>query len=214
MYRRLIIPCVGAAIVLAAWTQYRLVESRIAAEVYRDRLLTLNDQYESLRHIYNQAVRRTAVTELVVENGHLAVVIRTMEGVNKRFATPFDPNDEIYVDYAVVDGRLWIRRVFDARTPPQHGLVIDPFKEHIKWADSQVAYGKAVYRQLTEGRWVVTVTGDGSLGLRPADPEQDTTLVSTPKVSDYPQIEKEISHSIDQIRVSDVIRRIVQLPQD
>ena len=105
------------------------------------------------------------MTELVVEDGKLAVAIRDAGGAIRTIETPFDPSREIYVDFVVLDGRLWIRRVFDDRTPPEQGVLIDPALAQIDWSEEQAAYGKATYRALAPGRWVVSVTGDGSLGL-------------------------------------------------
>ena len=166
---------------------YRYVRADVAASVYRDRLRELSANYESLRSTYNDVVRRTAVTELVVEDGRLSVQVRTVRGVERTIETPFDPAGEIFVDYAVLDGRLWIRRVFDVLTPPANALVVDPELEWIDWSDHPEAYGKAVYRSLGEGRWVITTTGDGSLGLARSD---DPVLLSAaPEVRDYAEAE-------------------------
>ena len=50
------------------------------SEVYRERLAAVASDYEELRGRFNEAVRRTAVTELVVENGALSVAIRNAGG--------------------------------------------------------------------------------------------------------------------------------------
>jgi len=42
---------------------------------------------------------------------------------------------------------------------------VDPNLAEVDWNRVGHHSGKAVYRSLTEGRWLVTVTGDGSLGL-------------------------------------------------
>ena len=84
---------------------YRLLRYGIEAEVYRARLEQVAADYEELRAQYNQAVLRTAVTELVVEDGRLSVAIRDVTGELLSFDTPFDPSQEIYVDYVVLDGR-------------------------------------------------------------------------------------------------------------
>ena len=65
---------------VSAFASFRLLEASLAAEVYRGRLAELAADYESLLGQYNEAVRRTAVTELRVEDGALTVVIRTAEG--------------------------------------------------------------------------------------------------------------------------------------
>lgn len=181
--------CVLAAFVgLAAFAGYHVLREREAADIYRQRLADVSRDYESLRQTYNEAVARTAVTELLVEDGRLCVNIRTAEGIDRSIDTPFDPSKEIYVDYVVLDGRLWIRRIFDQDTPPGKGLVIDPHRAEVDWADPRLKQGNAVYRALSEGRWIVTVTGDGSLGLMKTDPAEDVPLSPPPPVRDYPQI--------------------------
>ncbi len=182
--------------------------SQMEVEVYRQRLRELSEEYTSLRQIYNDAVRRTAVTELVVAGPSLEVAIRTADGAERRIPTSFDPRREIYVDYVVAGGRLWIRRLFDARTPPEEGLVIDAQWTQIDWTAPDVRYGKAVYRRLDEGRWVVTVTGDGSLGLARSDPDADVVLAPAPPVRDFEQIETEVTDAIDRISNAAVLQRI------
>lgn len=105
---------------------FRLIHSQIITDLYRDRLLSLGRDYDQVRGSYNEAVRKTAVTELIVQNGTICVAIQTADGAERVIQTPFDPSHEVYVDYLVANGRLWIRRVFDEQTPPDKGLVIDP----------------------------------------------------------------------------------------
>ena len=95
---------------LAGLATLRLANARLEANVYRVRLAALRDDFMLLRGRYESLIRETAVTELVVEDGALAVSIRTAEGELRRIETPYDPTAEIYVDYVVIDGRLWIRR--------------------------------------------------------------------------------------------------------
>jgi hypothetical protein len=129
--------------------------------------------------------------------------------VVKSIPTPFDPSGEIYVDYVVLDGRLWVRRVFDAKTPPSQGVVIDPKLAEVTWDDQGATHGKAVYRQLGEGRWIVTVTGDGSLGLARSTLSEPTDLSATPAVRDYEPISEQAKAEADRIGPGDVMRRLV-----
>lgn len=200
------------AVAGASWLGFRLARNQIAGDIYRERLKTLATEYESLRARYNEAVRRTAVTELVVEGGKLSVRVAGPEGVERTVATPFDPRREVYVDYVVVQGRLWIRRVFDAQTPPEKGVVITPPLEGVDWSDPRFAVGKAVYRSLGEGRWVVTVTGDGSLGLARAPDGEVTPLTPAPEVRDYDTLERELAKAIDEIDAADVWREVTGRP--
>jgi len=202
---------IGAALLCAiALVGYRLGAAKVELDIYRQRLAGLSGEYESLRGMYNQAVRKTAVTELVVKDGRLSLTIRTIEGVDRVIATPFDPADEIYCDYVLLDGRLWIRRVYDAHTPPNKGLVIDANLEHVNWNDPAARCGKAVYRALGEGRWFVTVTGDGSLGLVKTDAKADVALFGPPPVRDYDQLEKDISKAMAGVSVGDVLEHLIK----
>lgn len=186
---------------------HQFFQARDAAARHREEIVRLETSLrdverdrDAIRDRYNEAVRRTAVTELVVEDGRLEVIIRTTEGVERRIETPFDPRAEIYVDYAILDGRLWIRRVFDAYTPPESGLVIDPLVESIDWDQRPEGYGKAVYRSLSPGRWVITVTGNGSLGLARVEGETPTQLSPQPPVRPYEPVAEGTSRSEESTR--------------
>jgi len=201
---------IGAALLcVVAAVGYRLASSRVERDIYRDRLASLSGDYEDLRSMYNQAVRKTAVTELIVKDGRLSLAVRTIEGVDRVIETPFDPSREIYCDYVLLDGRLWIRRVYDDRTPPSKGLVIDDTFAQVNWDDPAARYGNAVYRSLGEGRWVVTVTGDGSLGLVKVNGETEVRLSGPPPVRDYEQIRKQIDDAMADVTAGEVIKRLV-----
>ena len=189
---------------------YHWASTKVEVDIYRERLAGLSNEYESLRSMYNQAVRKTAVTELIVKDGKLSLAIRTIEGVDRLIDTPFDPAREIYCDYVLLDGRLWIRRVYDGHTPPSEGLVIDEKLAHVDWNDPAARYGNAVYRSLSEGRWIVTVTGDGSLGLAKANGASATILSGPPPVRDYDQLEKQINEDMAKVKIADVLKRILK----
>lgn len=195
----------GALGVGASLLGYHLIRADVTESVYRQRLEDVAQHYEALREQYNEAVRRTAVTELLVHDGHLSVRLRNAEGIIREIPTDFDPRNEIYVDYAIVDGRLWIRRVFDALTPPSKGLIIDPRLANLDWDDEGATFGKAVYRSLSDGRWVVTVSGDGSLGLRMAG-EEPADLASPVRIGTYEEIDAELREDIANIGPTDVWR--------
>lgn len=187
---------------------YNYIRADLAADIYRRRLSELAGNYETLRLTYNEAVRKTAVTELVVKDGRLSVLIRNAAGLVEEIATPFDPAHEIYVDYVVLDGRLWIRRVFDSRTPPGEGLVVDPAMGDIDWQSPRAAFGKAVYRRLDPGRWIITVTGDGSLGLAKA-PANAGPLERAPEIREYEQATRQADDVAKAVGMADVIQRLV-----
>lgn len=193
---------------VAGLVSFRFFRADIAAEVYRQRLDELAADYAALQGNYNDAVRRTAVTELIVQGRTLRVRVRTIAGPVREIETPFDPNGEVYVDYVVLDGRLWIRRVFDARTPPDRALVIDPEVDAVNWDDPNAAHGKAVYRRLGEGRWVVSVSGDGSLGLARAPAGDEPRLAAAPEIKDYSQAAKDADRRVNSIGLGEVLRRL------
>lgn len=183
---------------------YRLVRADLQAAVYKDRLEVLAKDYQALAANYNEAIRRTAVTELLVRDERIDVVVRNAEGVLRTVETPFDPSREVYVDYAVLDGRLWIRRVFDAATPPDKGVMIDPAIANIDWNEHEASYGQAVYRRLSEGRWTIAVSGDGALSLRKSDGTQDAELVHRPRIREYEEIKAETERRLRDISLADV----------
>jgi hypothetical protein len=149
------------------------------------------------------------VTELIVKDGRLSLVVRTIQGVERTIDTPFDPRREVYCDYVVLNGRLWIRRVYDSHTPPRDGLVVDKELQDVNWSDPAARYGKAVYRSLEEGRWVVTVTGDGSLALVRVQPEAEVILSGPPPVRDYEQLKKQVDDSLAKVTPGEVLKRVI-----
>ena len=197
-------------IAVSAFSAYRLLEASLAADVYRDRLGELAADYEQLRGRYNEAVRRTAVTELLVDNGELTVVIRTADGELQALASSLDPSKEIYVDYVVHDGRLWIRRLFDEDTPPGRGMLIDPRFVSVDWDGSVDNHGKAAYRSLGEGRWVVDVTGDGSLGLARRDPQDRVRLEPPPPVRRYDPIDAAVEDALGAIQPLEALQALAR----
>ncbi|MDX9911320.1 MAG: hypothetical protein RBS39_05775 [Phycisphaerales bacterium] len=204
----------GALVVLAG-VGYEMLASRVAASMYRARLDALGQEYAALRDRYNDAVRRTAVTELIVRGGSLSVRVRTIDGVERVIETPFDPRGEIYIDYVVLDGRLWIRRIFDVATPPGQAMVIEPDLAEVQWrAPNDVGdvpdHGKAVYRTLSDGRWIVTTTGDGALGLKRAgDADEGEALALGPAVRSYEEVLEPLPDPTRDITWGEVLGRVV-----
>ena len=69
MARILRLALLAAPLGLAGAAGYALLRVGLEAEVYRERLEQTSRDYALLREQYEQAVRRTAVTELVVDEG-------------------------------------------------------------------------------------------------------------------------------------------------
>jgi hypothetical protein len=202
----------AAALSLAVglgFVAYRVLDARLAAEVYRTRLEGAIEAYERLRARYDDLARRTAITELVVEDGRLSVSVRGATGELETIETALDPRREIFVDFVVLDGRLWIRRVFDEDTPPGQGVFVDPRLVQVDWSSRGARYGKAAYRPLDEGRWVVTVTGDGSLGLeRSPDDAGPAPLELPPPLREAAPVEPELEHARAGISALDLLRAL------
>lgn len=199
---------IGLIMLLAiGYMGYRLVRADLAADVYRQRLDEVARDYTALKQTYNEAIARTAVTELVVEGGKLTARVRTADGRTSDIPTTIDPSREVYVDFVVIDGRLWVRRIFDQKTPPEQGVQIDPSLAGIDWNDPRAAHGKAVYRTLAEGRWIVSVSGDGSLGLARA--EGPASLVRAPEIKNYDKVAEDAKAASESIGTADVWRYLV-----
>lgn len=181
---------------------YALLRAQLADEILRHRLELLAADYETLRESYEAVIARTAVTELRVADGRLSVVVRTAAGELREIPTPYDPASEIYVDYAVVDGRLFVRRVFAEDVPPREGVLIDPALLAIDWDDERASHGKAAYRTLGEGRWVVTVTGGGALGLAPAPEPVD--LAPPPELRRFEPLDHQVQARLAEVRPGEV----------
>jgi hypothetical protein len=150
------------------------------------------------------------VTELRVKGTEVRLVVRTADGIAREFPTSCRADREVYVDYVVIGGRLWIRRVFDAATAPDAGTLVDPALAGVPWDADAATVGKAVYRRLGEGRWIVTVSGNGSLGLERAREGDDIVLSPPPPVLDATAIERELRDAHTRISLRDAVRVLLR----
>lgn len=180
------------------------VKEEVTSRIYREKLAALAGDYASLAEQYNYAVQESAVTELDVDEESVTVVIRTLEGEIKRIETPYNPEKEIFVDYLVGDGRIWIRRIFDQATPPSEALVIDPVWENVDWASNELSYGKAVYRALEPGIWSIQVNGSGALSLEPVAASRIESLIPSPEIRSYEEIQLNLDKEVKEIGASDL----------
>ncbi len=205
-------PILGNLLVLAAlgataaywikWNDYR-------ADVYRDRLEQEVQEREKLRQHYNLAVKQTAVTELLVDGLSVSVRIRNIEGIVETITTNVDPDREIYVDYVLVNDRLWIRRVYDSNMRPSDGTVIDPRWVDIDWQNPDVNYGQAIYRGgLTDGRWVIRTSGNGALSLEKIGDDEVIQLEAPPAVRNFHTIDHEVRQEVNDVGFFDVLGKI------
>ncbi len=230
----LVVLGLGGATMLG--TGLDLARARAEAAVYRDRLAELSEAHAGLVDRYNVAVRRTAVTELVVRPAEgeavgggavggggapseadsaaapsLAVRIRSVDGVEREIATPFDPRREIYVDFVVRDGRVLIRRIFDDRTPPSDGLLIDGSMGALDWEREDLELGKAVYRSLRPGRWTVSVNGSGAIDLVWSGPVDapPAALAASAAVDEFDEIEIDVRDARRSVGLGELWRVLV-----
>ena len=126
----------------------------------------------------------------------------------RRIDTPVNPAREVFVDYVVLGGRLLIRRIFDSATPPDHAFTLDPALAAVDWSDPQACHGTTIYRKLEEGRWVISVTGNGALGLSRVQGAEPTALVESPTVRDFTEELRKIDTKIAELGLDDVWERI------
>ncbi|MBW2312712.1 MAG: hypothetical protein JRH10_00870 [Deltaproteobacteria bacterium] len=206
----------SALVAVAALAGYGVIRGHVSDEILRGRLALLARDYEVLHERYEAAIARTAVTELRVADGRLSVVVRGVEGELREIETPYDPTKEIYVDYAVMDGRLFVRRVFAEDVAPREGVLVDPSLLAIDWDEARAAHGKAAYRTLADGSWIVTVTGGGSLGLAPA-PDAPVPLSPPPALRRFEPVGADVDAHLAELRpveVWQVVRRSFAGPDE
>lgn len=196
------------AVTAVSFIGLKVARAEAASSVYQDRLRDLSTEYESLRSHYNQAVRQTAITELVVKDRKITVQVRTIEGDQEIIETSCNADKEIYVDFALINGRLWIRRVFDADTPPSQATIINPKLANVDWDSEGALVGQAVYRQLGEGRWIVNAAGDGALALTKVPEDQIVNLSPPPEIKSYEEVQSQVDQEIDKVTWRDVLASV------
>jgi len=197
-----------SAVGLTAIVGLKVAKAQAANQVYQSRIADLSKDYESLAAQYNQAVRQTAVTELIVKDRKVTVEIRTIEGEQETIQTPCNADKEIYVDFALIAGRLWIRRVFDADTPPSQATLINPKLANVDWDSEGALVGQAVYRQLDEGRWIVNAAGDGALALTKVPEDQIVNLSPPPTIKSYKEVQSQVDDEVNKITWRDAFASV------
>ncbi len=180
------------------------LKEEVTSQIYRQKLETLAIEYADLAEQYNHAVRQSAVTELEVTDDSVTVLVRTIDGSIRRIDTSFNPQKEIFIDYIVGNGRIWIRRLFDQSTPPEAGLVIDPIWEKVDWKDAELKYGKVIYRSLEPGIWSIQVSGNGSLSLEPSTGSHPDELAFAPTIRSYEEIQLSLDQEVKSISWRDI----------
>jgi hypothetical protein len=88
-------------------------------------------------------------------------------------------------------------------------MLIDPGLAEVDWSADPEGHGKAAYRSLEEGRWVVSVTGDGSLGLARAPLDAAPELVPAPPVRSYAPVESAVGDVLRNAGAAETARAVV-----
>jgi len=210
MTKRLLLLTVALGMGMLSLAGYQWARASAAKDIYRDRLASLEGEYTQLVEQYNQAVTPKPVTELLVEDGKVSIIVRQAGGVLETITTPYRADREIFVDFALIDGRLLIRRIFDDHTAPAYATPIDETLLEVDWNAPGADYGKAIYRKLDEGRWIVSVTGDGSLGLKQVELDQDIDLTRAPAVQEYAPVQPRADEDVENIRFGEVWQHLMQ----
>lgn len=185
---------------------YGLGRSQVVEDIYRRKLSELYRRHEALQTRYDRAVAQTAVTELDVKAKGIDLVIRGMDGELHRVETDLDPASEIHVDYVVMDGRLYIRRVYDDATPPRHAAWTDPRLQDVDW--DRTERGLSVYRgRLQPGRWVVSTSGNGALNLKRSE-GLPPTLARPPPIESFDTVTRTVDRRVAQVSTMEVLQEL------
>jgi len=187
---------------------YQWARAAAAKDIYHERLGQLQSEYRDLADQYNRAVTPKPVTELLVEDGKVSVIIRDGDGKVRTIPTEAHGSRAVYVDYAVIDGRLLIRRVFDEETAPKYATYIDDDLVQVDWDDPLADFGQAIYSTLDDGRWIISVTSNGALYLKRIENDASYDLVSRPGVREFDPVEVETADSAQSIGIGDVWRHL------
>ncbi|QYY36079.1 hypothetical protein [Ruficoccus sp. ZRK36] len=194
-----------AVITAAGLAGLKLTRAQMAEDIYRDRLGDLAADYAKLRDQYERALSQSVVTELEVDDGQLTVRYLRGDGELATVPTPLDTSREIFVDFYVAGNRVGIRRLFDSSMPPDQALVLDEPWDTMAADAPPTTFGRAVYRRLGEGRWSVTMTGNGSLGLEKLPAGHRSSLVPPPPLIAPEAPVMASDEAVEEITVADMV---------
>lgn len=212
---KLFLPLSLVVAAIAGLAGYQWAKTSVAEAIYRDRLVVLQDDYRDLAKRYNQAVTPRPVTELLVEDGIVCLAVRKGDGERVRIPTDFNIREnQVYVDFVVVDQRLLIRRAFEFHrihaVPPDKVVNIDPELLEVDWDPERVPYGKALSCSgLDDGRYIVSVTGGGSLGLKQVSDDEAIVLQTHPSIGTFEAIDEQAAEDVQAIGIGDVWQHLM-----
>ncbi len=216
MAKWIVLPLTLAILGLATLAGYQWAKASVAQDIYRDRLSHLQQDYQQLATQYNQAVTPRPVTELLVEEGIVCLAVRKGDGQVVRIPTTFNVRlNRVYVDYLLVDQRLMIFRAFEFNTvnavPPDKVVTIDPALLDLEGDLERVPFGKSLScRNLPDGRYLISVTGDGSLGLKPVSADEPIQLTTHPPIKEFAPVDEQAHDEVESITFGDVWRSLTQ----
>ncbi|MEO0475981.1 MAG: hypothetical protein AAF085_08460, partial [Planctomycetota bacterium] len=75
--------------------------------------------------------------------------------------------------------------------------------------DPTIPFGKAIYRsRMADGRWIISVTGDGSLGLKQIDEDTPVQLAIKPQVKKFEPVDGRADEAVERIGLGDVWKHL------
>ncbi len=194
-----------AGVGAVGYTGMELARSQMAEDIYRTRLSALSEDYAKLRDQYERALRETVVTELEVKGEALNVRYLRGDGEVVTIPTNLNTEKEIFIDFYVAGNRVGIRRLFDSSLPADSALVLDEPWDTMAKDAPPASFGRTVYRRLDQGRWVVTMTGNGSLGLTRSPHDGRGHLAAPPTLVNPEAPLREGDEAVEEISLGDVV---------
>ncbi|MEM9020615.1 MAG: hypothetical protein AAGC44_08630 [Planctomycetota bacterium] len=215
LFNTAVLVVAAGLLAIATAVGYKWAKASMAKDIYRDRLVQAQAEYQDLAQQYNQAITPRPVTELLVDEGRVCVVVRKgKETVT--VPTDFDVREnQVYVDYLLEDNRLLIRRVFEfnriTAVPPDKVVYVDPELLEVDWDPESTPYGLALSSSnLTDGRYIISVTANGSLGFEKIDDDAPIDLADRPYIREFDPAEEQADTDAASIGIGDVWRYLTQ----
>lgn len=160
-----------------------------AIVIYQDNLKNVINDFNGLLKTYNDVIKKYIITDILIENSYLYVILRNGAIEIKRIKTSVCVSEEIFIDYVLYQNRIIFRRVFDANTAPSKA--IDLFSDiNLDWKDNSLQYGKIIYKKFTEdGLYHITIQLDGNLGLEKYSKDEKMDYLPSPEIKKFQERE-------------------------
>lgn len=190
LHRAVLLLLVASVFLALGTLAFQWAKAGVMRDAYRVRLADLELKHNALVSDYNQAVSRTAVCEVRQRGGKLSVVTVTADGCREEIPLAFDPAREIHFDFVCLADRLRLRRVYDDKTAPASGVLIESKLARVDWSKHEGDRGLVLYRTVEEGIYALKVSGTGSLTLEPVQQSVADQLVREPELRRHEPVEK------------------------